>query len=392
MTARQAQILVVDDNEDNRDMLARRLRRMGHAVVEAENGRVALERLRQQPFDLVLLDIMMPEVNGFQVLEQVHQVPEWRHIPVVVISALDDMDSVVRCVELGAEDYLFKPFNAVLLNARVAACLDKKWLRDQEQAHLAALRQEMELGRQIQADFMPMELPTLPGWEIAARFHPAYEVAGDFYDVFRLPGNRLGLLLGDVSGKGVGAALFMALTRSLLRAFADRARTDDALPFTDADILDAVRLTNRYILRHHQQRTNMFATLFMGVLEVTSGQLSYVNAGHVPPLLARAAAGCESLEPTGPLVGVTEDIPFRVHDTHLNPGDSLLIYTDGVTEAMNARHELLGTERLMTVLDRPPTSADNLLDRIEAMVRAHSGTASLSDDLTLLALRRTQED
>ena len=388
MTTRQAQILVVDDNEDNRDMLARRLRRMGHAVIEAENGRVALDRLRQQPFDLVLLDIMMPEVNGFQVLEQVRQVPEWRHIPVVVISALDDLDSVVRCVELGAEDYLFKPFNAVLLNARVAACLEKKWLRDQEQAHLAALRQEMELGRQIQADFMPMELPTLPGWEIAARFLPANEVAGDFYDVFRLPDDRLGLLLGDVSGKGVGAALFMALTRSLLRAFADRARPDDPAPISDAAILDAVRLTNRYILRHHQQRTNMFATLFMGVLEVTTGRLSYINAGHVPPLHARAAGGCESLEPTGPLVGVTEDIPFQVGRVHLEVGDCLLVYTDGVTEAMNTRHELLGTERLMTVLDRPPTSADDLLDRIEAMVRAHTGSDNLSDDLTLLALRR----
>lgn len=382
MTARQAQILVVDDNEDNRDMLARRLRRMGHTVVEAENGRVALDRLRHQPFDLILLDIMMPEMNGFQVLEQVRQDPQWRHIPVVVISALDDMDSVARCVELGAEDYLFKPFNAVLLSARVTACLDKKWLRDQEQAHLAALRQEMELGRQIQADFMPMELPTLDGWEIAARFRPAYEVAGDFYDVFHLPDNRLGLLLGDVSGKGVGAALFMALTRSLLRAFADRARAEDK------DILDAVRLTNRYILRHHQQRTSMFATLFMGVLEVTTGQLSYVNAGHVPPLLARADATCEPLEPTGPLVGVTEDIPFRIHDTRLDAGDCLLIYTDGVTEAMNARHELLGTERLLTALNHPPASADDLLDRIEAMVDAHSGGNTPSDDLTLLALRR----
>ena len=137
-----------------------------------------------------------------------------------------------------------------------------------EQAYLAAVRQQMELGRQIQADFMPMDLPQASGWEIAARFRPAYEVAGDFYDVFALPGHRLGLLLGDVSGKGVGAALFMALTRSLLRAFSDHdfGRHRRAL--------DAVRLTNRFILRHHQQRTSMFATLFMGVLDTLTGDLS----------------------------------------------------------------------------------------------------------------------
>jgi serine phosphatase RsbU (regulator of sigma subunit) len=391
MATRQACVLVVDDNEDNRDMLARRIRRMGHTVVEADNGRAALERLQERSFDLVLLDIMMPEMNGFQVLEQVHHDVRWRHIPVVVISALDDMDSVVRCVELGAEDYLFKPFNAVLLSARIGACLDKKWLRDQEQAYLAAMRQEMELGRQIQADFMPVELPAAPGWEIAARFRPAYEVAGDFYDVFPLPDNRLGLLLGDVSGKGVSAALFMALTRSLLRAFSEHASVLNGRHLAspdDGDILDAVRRTNRYILRHHQQRTSMFATLFMGVLEVTTGRLSYINAGHVPPLIARANAAPETLDPTGPLVGVTEDIPFQVCQTQLGAFDCLLVYTDGVTEAMNARHELLGAERLAALLAHPVASADDLLDRTEAMVHAHSGAETQADDLTMLSVRR----
>lgn len=392
MTTRQASVLVVDDNEDNRDMLARRVRRMGHTVVEADNGRVALDKLQERSFDLVLLDIMMPEMNGFQVLEQVRHDPRWRHIPVVVISALDDMDSVVRCVELGAEDYLFKPFNTVLLTARVAACLDKKWLRDQEQAYLAAVRQEMELGRQIQADFLPLELPAVPGWEIAARFRPAYEVAGDFYDVFELPENQLGLLLGDVSGKGVSAALFMALTRSLLRAFSDQASSNSGsiLPSQEGGkVLDAVLRTNRYILRHHQQRTSMFATLFMGVLDTTNGRLSYINAGHVPPLVARANGSPESLQPTGPLVGVTEDIPFQIRQTQLEALDCLLVYTDGVTEAMNDRRELLGAERLLTVFNHPVTSADRLLEHIEAMVRAHSGAETLSDDLTMLSLRRT---
>ena len=382
MTTRQARVLVVDDNEDNRDVLARRITRMGHEVVEAANGRVALQKLESLAFDLVLLDIMMPEMNGFQVLAHTHGDARWRHIPVVVISALDDMDSVVKCIELGAEDYLFKPFNAVLLSARVRACLERKWLRDQEQAYLTAMQQEMLLGRQIQADFMPATLPQLAGWEIAARFRPAYEVAGDFYDVFQLPRDRLGLLLGDVSGKGVGAALFMALTRSLLRAFSD----DDAA--SSLDVLNAVRLTNRYILRHHQQRTSMFATVFFGVLETQTGTLNYINAGHLPPILSRPDGRVDLLSPTGPLVGVTEDIPFDTQQAILSPGDILLVCTDGITEAMDARHDVFGSDRLLALLDEGAPSAPVLLEQVEAAVRAHVSAEAFSDDVTMLAVKR----
>jgi sigma-B regulation protein RsbU (phosphoserine phosphatase) len=380
MTNRRAHILVVDDNEDNREMLARRIKRQGHTVREAANGLQALERLREQPFDLVLLDIMMPEMNGYQVLEHMHADLTWRHIPVVVISALDDMDSVVRCIELGAEDYLFKPFNAVLLNARVAACLEKKWLRDQEQAYLAAIRREMQLGRQIQADFLPGELPQLPGWEIATAFHPAYEVAGDFYDVFWVTEGRIGLLLGDVSGKGVGAALFMALTRSLLRAFSDQATST-------ASMLDAVCRTNHYILRHHQQRTNMFATLFFGVLETDTGVLTYINAGHPPPILVRSSGEKEYLAPTAPLVGVIEGIPFETQQVALVVGDVLLAYTDGVTEAMDAAQQPFGAERLLAILDQGIPTVEVLLERIETSVHAHVGEGAVSDDVTMLAIR-----
>jgi len=323
-------------------------------------------------------------MNGFQVLEHVHAEPRWRHIPVVVVSALDDMDSVVKCIDLGAEDYLFKPFNAVLLNSRVGACLEKKWLRDQEQAYLAATREQMQLGRQIQADFMPAELPQLAGWDIAACFRPAYEVAGDFYDVFRLPGDRLGLLLGDVSGKGVSAALFMALTRSLVRAYSDY---DTA---STLDVLNSVFLTNRFILRHHQQRTIMFATLFLGVLDTQTGAMNYINAGHVPPILSRPGGEHELLQPSGPLVGITEDIPFVVQQVSMNPGDAVLVYTDGITEAMDAHQELFGADRLLATLrvDHGIRSADTLLQHIEAAVRTHIGGDTPSDDVTMLALLR----
>ncbi|MGI0486970.1 adenylate/guanylate cyclase domain-containing protein [Pantanalinema rosaneae CENA516] len=155
MNDEQGSILVVDDVEANRDLLSRRLQRQGHQVVVAEHGRQAIALLQQQPFDLVLCDIMMPEMNGYQVLESLKADPTLRHIPIIMISALDDIESVVRCIELGAEDYLFKPFNPTLLKARINASLEKKRLRDQEQAYLKQLQAEQEKSERLLLSILP---------------------------------------------------------------------------------------------------------------------------------------------------------------------------------------------------------------------------------------------
>lgn len=155
MKGDEGSVLVVDDNEVNRDLLARRLQRQGHVVTVAEDGLQALEMLRRDPFDLVLLDIMMPQMNGYQVLENLKADEKLRHIPVIMISAVDDIDSVVRCIELGAEDYLSKPFNPVLLKARISACLEKKRLRDKEQAYLQELGLEKEKSERLLLNILP---------------------------------------------------------------------------------------------------------------------------------------------------------------------------------------------------------------------------------------------
>jgi len=379
---RQGHILVVDDSVQERTMLTHLLERMGHTVVPAGNGHEALERLTHNDFDLVLLDIIMPEMDGIQVLEQIRSDPLRKHIPVLVISALDNMESVVRCVELGAEDFLPKPINETLLRAHVSAALEKKWLRDQERAYLAAIRREMELGRQIQADFMPADLPHISGWEIATRFLPAGEVSGDFFDVFPLSDRHLSLAIGDVSGKGVGAALFVALIRTLLRAFSELGAGNPD------DVLNAVRLVNRYILRHHQQRTSTFATLFLGVLAIQTGELRYINAGHVPAVLSRRDGSQELLFPSGPMIGITEALPFEERSTQLQPGDLLLLYTDGVTEAMNTQYQLFGIERLQEVVCRDASPPGQLLRSIEAHLITYRGEGSFSDDVTMLAIKR----
>jgi len=389
-------ILVVDDNEMNRDMLSRRLERRGYDVATADNGRQAIERVESGDFDLVLLDVMMPEMNGYEVLERLKADADWCHIPVVMISAVDEMDSIVRCIRLGAADYLPKPFNATILGARVEACLDRKRLHDREQLYAQGLEREMEIGRRIQAGFLPATLPRAEGWDLAARFRPARQCAGDFYDAFWIPeagegstSGRVGLVVADVCDKGVGSALFMALFRSLLRATAQGFAGAPGVPAASADahLHHLIISTNDYIARTHGA-ANMFATVFFGELDPRTGDLLYVNAGHDAPVVVRASGEVERLPPTGPALGMLPGLPFGVEAILLNPGDALVAFTDGVADAQSPEGDFFTEGRLLDLVTAPSTSAGALLDGVEGALAAHTRDAEPFDDVTLLAVLR----
>jgi phosphoserine phosphatase RsbU/P len=381
-----ARILVVDDNEMNRDLLSRRLLRQGFEVEIAVNGRDALDRVATTGFDLVLLDIMMPEMNGYEVLERLKADEALCHLPVIMITAVDDVSSVVKCIEMGAEDYLPKPFNPTLLRARIDASLAKKRLRDREQLHARSLQRELEIGRTIQAGFLPDSLPQPAGWEIAARFRPARQVGGDFYDVFPLGDTgRVAVAVADVCDKGVGAALFMALFRSLFRAVAEAGCASDG---GGADhLLATVQRVNDYIARTHA-RANMFATAFTGFLEPADGSLLYVNAGHDEPAVLHADGRLERLSPTGPALGLMPGLPFHVQRIVLDPGATLLAFTDGIPDARGPDGDTFGEERLLLHLASAAEGAEALLAAIDHDVDTFTQGADPFDDITLLALKR----
>jgi sigma-B regulation protein RsbU (phosphoserine phosphatase) len=261
---------------------------------------------------------------------------------------------------------------------------------------------ELEIARQIQSSFLPEEFPQFPGWEIAAYFQPARQVAGDFYDAFPLVQNRrLGLVIGDVCDKGVGAALFMALFRTLIRAFAQQHYTlrwmsdwteeapdgeRRALPSVGTSALkNAMELTNDYIANTHGN-ANMFATLFFGVLDPASGALMYVNGGHTLPLIVNSAGIKTELATTGPAVGMFPAAHFEIREARLEPGDALIAFTDGVTDAQNPDEEQFGDERFRALLARPFSTAAELLDRIQASLQVFSGGADPADDITWVQL------
>jgi len=404
-----SRLLVVDDNEANRDMLSRRLSHEGYRVETAEHGRQALEMIKFQPIDLVLLDVMMPEMNGYEVLEQLKADRSLRDIPVIMISALDEIESVVRCIEMGAEDYLPKPFNPVLLRARVTASLEKKRLRDVERLYAQRMEKELEIGRKIQSSFFPDLLPELSGWEIATYFQAATQVAGDFYDAFFLSNRKaVGLVIADVCDKGVGSALFMALIRSLIRVFSGQTHLCDTYIQDNQDRVEgiitpqettnidptnaliAVALTNDYIEQNHSLMS-MFATLFFGVLDPETGILAYINAGHEPPIVVGPSGVKEDLPPTGPAVGMMLEAKFTIKEVQLEPGDILIGFTDGVTEALSPSGEFFGKKRLRSILQQPASSVPELLERIKTSLSSYTGNAPQNDDITLLAVQCAPE-
>jgi serine phosphatase RsbU (regulator of sigma subunit) len=385
-------ILIVDDEPFNVDYLEQELEELFYETISACNGPEALAQVEAESPDLILLDIMMPGMDGFEVLTRLKADPAMRDIPVIIISASNTMPSVIKGIELGAEDYLPKPFEPALLHARITSSLEKKRLRDLQKLYLKSLQRELEIGREIQQGFLPAELPDPPGWEIAACFQAAREVAGDFYDAFLLPDGHLVCVLGDVCGKGVGAALFMTLFRSLIRAtcttdyFQKKAAQKTVSP---AERLQhVITFTNDYITSTHAE-AYMFATIFIGMVNLQDGRLTYINAGHEPPLLLKANQPLDHLTPTGPAVGIIPGVVYSTRETVLQPGESLVVFTDGVTDAINADGINFGADRLKNVLQEIHPSINELLAHLQAQIHQFIGMTDQFDDITLLGIKRS---
>lgn len=273
----------------------------------------------------------------------------------------------------------------------MSVALENARLWEEEKKYRRALERELEIGREIQAGFLPEALPYVAGWEIAASLMSAREVAGDFYDAFELPDGKIGLVIADVCDKGVGAALFMTLFRSLIRVIANLEHFEHGegvIPSysTTERLKRAVAITNNYIAETHGD-SGMFATLFFGILDPQTGKLTYVNGGHEPPLIFRAGSVRETLRKTGPAVGVVMDCRFDLMETNLLPGETFFAFTDGVPDCKNPGGEFFGRVRLLDIF-RNNVPTPELIHTVETELRQFISGETQFDDITLLALKR----
>jgi sigma-B regulation protein RsbU (phosphoserine phosphatase) len=301
-------------------------------------------------------------------------------------------------------------FGAVIANfmqsmsRQIALATEYARCYDELDSYSNQLKQELERAREIQRDFLPNPMISVAGWEFVACFYPARQVAGDFYDTFRFPDGAVGLVVGDVCDKGVGAALFMGLFRSLLRIFSgyysfevpseiDKTESEvevEEVPPNTVKVIDALKaivLTNNYIAQNHE-RLCMFATIFFGVLNPVTGVLTYINGGHVPPIIVRASGAIERLKPTGPAVGTIYNIDYEIKRVKLEPGDVVLSFSDGVPDARSPEDVPFSETRLLSLLEEPAACAVSLVERIKTEIKSHIAEADPFDDITMLAVRQ----
>ncbi len=278
-------------------------------------------------------------------------------------------------------------FRSILLDITDRKRIEKTLIQDKKKAE-----RELEIAHEIQDSFLVKNYPQPEGWEIATRIRPARQVSGDFYDVFPVSsGKRIAFLIADVCDKGIGAALYMAIFRSLFRAYADQnyGKTQGDESADALSIRNAVERTNNYIATHHSD-SNMFATVFFGLLDPCNGKLLYINAGHESALLISNGILKTRLDPTGPAVGMLPNMDFKLEQVTLNRGEALILYTDGVTDALNAKGEQFTEDKLIATAILLSGSADARLKDMVSAMDAHTAGREQFDDITLLAVQRNE--
>ncbi len=259
-------------------------------------------------------------------------------------------------------------------------------LRKKEQAYLAAIKGELELGRKIQMSFLPSQIYQPDDYSISVAFKPAREVSGDFYDVFELDNDSVAIIIADVSGKDVSAALFMSLIKTLLRVYGEQAFTDGRSP------LEALSTVNDYVINNHQQPRGrcMFATLIYGILTPSTGEFRFVNAGHNPALIIENGEVVEELSPSAPAVGLAPGLEFPIKQTVINRNAFLFCYTDGVTEAQNSEGEFYGMDRVKTFFKQNGaiTESEPIISDLSESLDEFAKGIDPFDDITMIGLYR----
>ena len=375
----ECRVLLVDDAKANLDILVEGLKG-DHKLSLALSGEMALQIAQKMPPDLVLLDIMMPGLDGYEVCRRMRQMPETAEVPIMFLSSLEEVQNKTLGFEAGANDYLTKPFEMLEVKARVRSLLKAKAYSDAVKEQIAS---ELRISREIQMGMLPhdfTEIEKAYGVRISAELDPAREVGGDLYGVCAARPDRLVIFLGDVSGKGIPASMFMVRAISLARLLA----RDIAAPeLILARLNDELSVDNP---------SYMFVTFMCAVFDPSTGKLAMANGGHCRPVLLRhGEAPAWAVDKLGTALGFETELEFKRTELNLQPGDSLVFYTDGVTEAFNLENECYGDDRLLDDLKNlagkdPCTITAGLFEK----VRAHAGSAPQSDDIAILTFSVAQ--
>ena len=382
-------ILSVDDELDLELLLTqyfrRKIRKGEYEFRFAHNGLEALTMLlKEKDFDIILSDINMPEMDGLSLLTKINEMRN-PALKCIMVSAYGDMGNIRQAMNNGAFDFATKPIDLDDLSLTIEKAIEQiTYIKKMQQEHnqLESIKGDLAVAREIQQAILPRIFPPFPEnshqLDIAASMNAAKDVGGDFYDFFRIDADRIGFVIADVSGKGVPAAISMAVSRTLIRATGLRGvKPSECMSYSNN-------------LLSEESVSSMFVTVFYGIYNIRTGEVTYTNAAHNPPYVIKAGGSVKKFPYSQNIIaGIVKDYHFTEETLQLEPGDTLLLYTDGVTEAINTKEEEYGEERLESLLrNASKTNCQQVIDMVKADVKAFEGDAEQSDDITLLALKR----
>lgn len=384
-------ILSVDDELDLEVLLTqyfrRQIRKGEYEFTFAHNGLEALQKMLGTPdFDIILSDINMPEMDGLTLLAKINELKN-PAMKCIMVSAYGDMDNIRSAMNKGAFDFATKPIDLEDLERSIQKAIEEiAFIRKSEKEHsqLESIKNDLVVAGEIQRAILPNLFPPFPelaaAVDLFASMTPAKDVGGDFYDLFQIDENRFGFVIADVSGKGIPASLFMAVSRTLLRATGLRGVSS----------AECINYVNKLLCK--ESLDAMFVTAFYGIYDCRTGVTDYTNAGHTPPYIIRHGHHVEAVGmDTNFVMGVFDDFYYADGQLVLETGDVLVLYTDGVTEAFNTQGEQFSESGLVRVLEALPDGpeAKEVVGEIVDSVYAHAGDQPQSDDITLLVIRRT---
>ncbi|MCD4679755.1 MAG: SpoIIE family protein phosphatase [Bacteroidales bacterium] len=380
-------IMSVDDEPDMemliRQKFRKQVREKEYEFIFAINGLEALTKLIENPdVTLILSDINMPEMDGLTLLTKINELKN-PTLRTVIVSAYGDMENIRTAMNRGAYDFATKPIDFEDLEITIKKAIkeieiSQKALKEHDQ--LVSIQNDLEIARDIQQSIIPRQFPPFPGrtdFELYASMNAAKSVGGDFYDFFLIDEDNLGIVMADVSDKGIPAAIYMAVSRTIIHASAIK----------EMEPQECLYFSNNLLAKDNEN--SMFVTVFYGILNIKTGVMKYSNAGHNPPYILEKDGGIKLIEPThDKVLGIIEDCKFKTKSINLNPGDGLFLFTDGVTEAMSPKFELYTEEKLEGLLaEIKEKRPEEIIDTVYKSVVAHANGALQSDDITMLAFR-----
>ncbi len=382
-------ILSVDDELDLEVLLTqyfrRKIRKGEYEFSFAHNGWEALTMLiKNKDYDIILSDINMPEMDGLTLLTKINEMQN-PALKCIMVSAYGDMGNIRQAMNNGAFDFATKPIDLDDLSLTIEKAIEQiTYIRKMQKEHsqLESLKGDLSIASEIQQAILPRIFPPFPEdadkLDIAASMIAAKDVGGDFYDFFRIDADRIGFTIADVSGKGVPAAIFMAVSRTLIRATGIRGVSP----------AECMKYSNDLLTKETAEC--MFVTVFYGIYHINTGEISYCNAGHNSPYILKHDGSIEALPiAPNPIIGAVEGIDFKEDKLVLDKGDTLFMFTDGVNEAMNTDFQEYGNDRLEKILTSlNKKSGQQIINAVSEDVNLFVGEAEQSDDITMMVFKR----